>query len=137
MLDAQLWSGSIDHSIRVWDVGSGRCLGVLKGSTTGGVQSGFGHTDAVSCLELIPAATSSNPTDSTGGEAYIASGGGDGEVKLWRPNGEYVHSCSHGAFVTALKFFQDTYGGKSIVDYSYSDTFLFINYYYYFYSIFL
>ena len=118
LLDAQLWSGSIDHTIRVWDVGSGRCLGVLKGPTTttataGGVQAGFGHTDAVSCLELIPAVTSSSPTDTTSGgsEAYIASGGGDGEVKLWRPNGEFAHSCSHGAFVTALKFFQDTHGG--------------------------
>lgn len=105
-------------------MGSGRCLGVLRGSTSaavgavGGVNPNCGHTDAVACLELIPAPAPAAvggvtaPGDVSGAEAYIASGGGDGEVKLWRTNGEFVQSWSNGAFVTALKFFQDTYGGE-------------------------
>ena len=100
-LDSCLWSGSVDRTIRVWEVGTGKCLGVLTKA-----NGGNGHSEAVSCLTLIP------PT-SAGGDAYIASGGGDGDVKLWKTNGEYVHSCSHGVFITALNTFQDSMGGKT------------------------
>jgi WD40 repeat protein len=53
----------------------------------------------------------SPPTSTTTSEAYIASGGSDGDVKLWKPSGEWVCSCNHGAIVTALKTFRDDYGG--------------------------
>lgn len=105
-VDGQLWSGSTDYSIRVWEIGSGRCLGVLKGATAAN-PAGTGHTNAVSCLALLPAAE--------GGEPYIASGGFDGEVKIWRTNGEFAHSCSHGAMVTCLSVFQDALGGVPLL----------------------
>lgn len=43
-----LWSGSSDRTIRVWELNTGRCVGVLNGASGG-------HTEAVSCLEFIPA----------------------------------------------------------------------------------
>lgn len=47
-----------------------------------------------------------------GGEiAYIASGGIDGEVKLWTINGENVGSWSHHQIVTTIKSFKDDLGG--------------------------
>ncbi len=98
--ESYLWSGSVDRTLRVWEVGTGKCLGVLSGA-----NGGPGHKDAISCLEFVPAAAPSN-------EAYIASGGGEGDVKLWKTNGEFVHSCSHTSFVTALKTWQDSLGGK-------------------------
>ncbi len=87
--------------MRVWDVGTGKCIGVL--SATGG---GHGHKDAVSCMELIPATA-------PGSDTYIATGAGDGEVKLWKTNGEFVHTVTHSSFVTALRTFQDTLGGDT------------------------
>ena len=43
----------------------------------------------------------------------MASGGIDGEVKLWNTNGENVGSWSHMQIITALKSFKDDIGGKS------------------------
>ena len=43
----------------------------------------------VTCLELIVATSPTQP------EPFIASGCGDGEVKIWRPNGEFAASCPH------------------------------------------
>lgn len=43
-----LWSGSTDRTIRVWEIATGRCMGALNVATGG-------HTEAVSCLEYIPA----------------------------------------------------------------------------------
>jgi WD40 repeat protein len=101
--ESYLWSGSVDQTIRVWEVGSGKCLGVLSGAA-----GGSGHKDAISCLEIIPAVAPSM-------DAYIASGGGEGDVKLWKTNGEFVHSCSHRSFITALRVFQDIMGGIQVL----------------------
>lgn len=157
-VESRLWSGSADRTIRVWEISSGQCLGVLtsygvnnnnnnssssssngmggssisglgssinpagitSGAASGNVNVGFGHTDAVSCLEFLPFSSSSSSSAAPGNtapsgqgseESYIASGGADGELKLWRTNGEFVHSISHGSFITAMKHFQDDYGG--------------------------
>lgn len=105
-LDGQLWSGSLDFNIRVWEIGTGRCLGTLRGPSATN-PAGTGHTNAVSCLALLPGAE--------GGETYIASGGLDGDVKLWRTNGEFAHSCNQGMSVTCLGVFQDTVGGVPLL----------------------
>ena len=48
-----------------------------------------------------------------GGEvAYIASGGIDGEVKLWTINGENVGSWAHYQIITTIKAFKDDLGGE-------------------------
>jgi hypothetical protein len=49
----------------------------------------------------------------TVGDSYIASGGIDGEVKLWTVNGENVGSWSHKSIVSSLKVFKDDLGGWS------------------------
>ena len=52
-----------------------------------------------------------------GGEvAYIASGGIDGEVKLWTINGENVGSWSHYQIITTIKAFKDDLGGEFSFD---------------------
>ena len=107
-----LWSSSLDCTIRVWDLNTSKCVGVLN-STNGG------HSCAVSCLVMIPSATPSatgsaaSPAPSTG---YIASGSVDSEVKLWLPTGELAWTGVHaadksGIGVTALHVFQDLHGG--------------------------
>lgn len=88
----------------MWEVASGRCLGALTSS-----NNGKGHTGPVSCLVLTPAGPQN--------ELHIASGSSDQEVKLWKPNGEFVHSVSHSAWVTALCPFQDTHGGKTFISF--------------------
>ena len=54
----------------------------------------------------------------TVGDSYIASGGIDGEVKLWTTNGENVGSWSHKSIVSALKVFKDDLGGTWIPFYT-------------------
>ena len=95
-----LWSGSVDYTIRVWDLSTGKCAATL--SALGG---GSGHTDAVTCMEYIP---------NMGGEPLIASGSADRTVKIWNPNGGALHhTCTHSSVVTALKAFRDTHGGNN------------------------
>lgn len=96
-VDTHLWSGSVDATVRVWDLSSGSCLGVL--SSLGAGQQG--HTDAVTCLEYVPG----------GPEPLMASGGADGAVKIWNANGGFVLSVMHTTVVTSLLAFKDSLGG--------------------------
>ena len=96
-----LWSGSFDATLRVWEMATGRCAGCIGA----GPGNANGHTQAVVCLEII---TTTGPD----AESYVASGGADGDVRLWKTNGEFVHSCSHGTPVTSLRCFQDIFGGQ-------------------------
>lgn len=96
-LDKLLWSGSLDNTIRVWDLGTNKCIGILSSSTNG-------HNGSITCLCHLSGA-------GMGNENFIVSGGTDCEVKLWKPNGEFVHSCSHSTCVTAICPFQDAIGG--------------------------
>ena len=61
-------SGSVDHTIRLWEVETGRMLKILRG-----------HTDAVRCLAFSP-----------DGE-LLASGSTDRTIRLWNvKTGEYI-----------------------------------------------
>jgi WD40 repeat protein len=95
-VDTHLWSGSVDATVRVWDLSSGSCLGVLSS-----LGAGQGHADAVTCLEYIPG----------GPEPLMASGGADGAVKIWNANGGFVLSVMHTTVVTSLLTFKDSLGG--------------------------
>lgn len=98
VVGALLWSGSVDSTLRVWDLASGKCLATLAAA-----NGGPGHTQAVTCLEFVP---------NTGAEPFIASGAADNAVKLWSTTGSLLHTVTHGAMVTSLKAFKDTLGGK-------------------------
>lgn len=98
-LGAFLWSGSVDSTLRVWDLASGKCLATLAAA-----HGGPGHTQAVTCLEFVPNA---------GAEPFIASGAADNAVKLWGTSGNLLHTVTHGAMVTSLKAFKDSLGGKN------------------------
>jgi WD40 repeat protein len=97
LVDKLLWSGSADQTIRVWDLGTNKCVGILSRSTKG-------HNGPITCLCHLYGAATVN-------ENYIVSGGADCEVKLWKPTGEFVFSCNHSTCVTALSPFQDEMGG--------------------------
>jgi WD40 repeat protein len=96
----------MDSTLRVWDLSSGKCMGVLSALNGGG-----GHVDAVTCLEYMPPDVGSqNPMAQ---QAYVASGGADGAVKLWSTTGTPVHSCMHTSMVTTMKTFKDSNGGAT------------------------
>lgn len=114
-----LWSSSLDATIRVWDLNSMKCVGILNSTSNG-------HNAAVSAMVLIPPPINQNinaiglqtltpPPTHTG---YMASGSMDGEVRLWSLNGELLWTGTHvteetpGVGVTALHVFQDLLGGK-------------------------
>jgi WD40 repeat protein len=61
-------SGSVDHTIRIWELETGRMLRILRG-----------HTDAVRCLTFSPDGQ------------MLASGSTDRTIRLWNPKtGEFV-----------------------------------------------
>eukprot|EP01006_Ploeotia_vitrea_P011692 TRINITY_DN31082_c0_g1_i2.p1 TRINITY_DN31082_c0_g1~~TRINITY_DN31082_c0_g1_i2.p1 ORF type:complete len:384 (+),score=-17.56 TRINITY_DN31082_c0_g1_i2:80-1231(+) len=114
--DTYLWSGSIDTTIRVWDLNTLKCVCTLT-STNGG------HTSPISCLVAIPPSTPSQqpntqaPANTSG---YIASGSLDGDVKIWSLSGELVWSGGHiaegtGVGITSLHVFQDLLGGQQVL----------------------
>jgi len=103
--DTSLWSGSLDNTIRCWDVGSGSCFGVL--SASGG---GHGHSGAVTCMLLIPPLPTAQIP-----ETYVASAGMDKQLKLWKTNGEFVHEIAHQNAIMAMSLFQDDKGGIPVV----------------------
>lgn len=59
------------------------------------------HKAPVATLEVVPCAD---------GE-YIASGSADGELKLWKNNGEFAWNGSHKGVINCLRAFKDELGG--------------------------
>ena len=85
--------------MKVWEIGSGRCQ-----ATRGSLDNG--HYDSVTCLELVPLGVVPDQ------DAYIVSGGADGNVMYWTASSaEQLVCVFEGASVTAVKLFRDTLGG--------------------------
>lgn len=59
------------------------------------------HKAPVATLEVVHCAD---------GE-YIASGSADGELKLWKNNGEFAWNGSHNGVINCLRAFKDELGG--------------------------
>eukprot|EP00607_Mallomonas_marina_P002352 CAMPEP_0182425288 /NCGR_PEP_ID=MMETSP1167-20130531/11656_1 /TAXON_ID=2988 /ORGANISM="Mallomonas Sp, Strain CCMP3275" /LENGTH=402 /DNA_ID=CAMNT_0024605825 /DNA_START=127 /DNA_END=1335 /DNA_ORIENTATION=+ len=103
LIGGNLWSGSIDRSLRCWDVATGVCVGVLT-------SSNGGHAEPITCLEKI--LMDDTPTAVT----YLASGGSDGEVVIWNTaTGTKEWNGSHGEVITSLLFTQDKAGNRLLV----------------------
>lgn len=92
-----LWSGSFDRTIRVWDLATQQCQGMLTCNEGG-------HTDPITCMALVPSAN----------EEFILSGGVDGFMKMWNPAGDRVWECDEGAVVSALYSAIDSFGRVKI-----------------------
>lgn len=98
--EAYLWTGSLDTTLRVWELSSGKCLAVLGLATESNA-----HKSPVAALELVACVD---------GE-YIASGSADGVLKLWRNNGEFAWSGSHSGVINCLRAFRDELGGDQML----------------------
>jgi len=80
LTDGRLASGSDDKSVRLWDVATRNCMGVLKG-----------HTDSVRALAALPG-------------SRLASGSEDKTIRVWdtRPaaaatDDGFAGTAGHGA----------------------------------------
>jgi len=81
-----LASGSMDRTIRLWQLDSGECIGVLEG-----------HTGAVSSLSLGVKSTN-----------LLASGSLDGTVRVWDLDSKTCQACLYGSSkVRAVRFAPD------------------------------
>lgn len=101
--ETKLWSASMDSTIRIWDIPSGRCDAILT-------KQNNGHNNAICCLKQIP---SFPPTN----QSYVASGGCDGTIKIWNMQGSHIFTIplGDGIFVTALEIFCDEIGGHPML----------------------
>ncbi|GMJ13611.1 hypothetical protein like AT5G24320 [Hibiscus trionum] len=84
-----LLSSSVDKTVRMWRVGSYRCLRV------------FSHSNYVTCIQF-------NPVD----DDYFISGSIDGKVRIWEISScQVVDWCDVGDIVTAVCYRLDGKGG--------------------------
>eukprot|EP01042_Synura_sphagnicola_P001911 gene1911-2255_t len=99
LIGTALWSGSMDRSIRCWDVGSGTCRGILT-------SANGGHKEPVTCMEVITMDDAST---------YVVSGGADAELIIWDMLGNKSWGGSQGGMVTCLRASQDTVGSRILL----------------------
>lgn len=91
----------MDSMIRIWDLQNGTCDKAISAVNDG-------HKSAVCCLKAIPPIPPVN-------QQFIASGGCDGNLKIWKLDGTCVFTLPIGeVFVTALEVFIDEMGGKLV-----------------------
>ncbi|WCJ26578.1 Transducin/WD40 repeat-like superfamily protein [Euphorbia peplus] len=84
-----LLSSSIDHTVRLWQVGCNRC------------QRVFSHNNYVTCVDF-------NPVD----DNYFISGSIDGKVRIWEVDGcQVVDYTILREIVTAVCYYPDGKGG--------------------------
>lgn len=79
-----LASGSFDHTLKIWDVATGRLA-----------RTAGEHGEAIVAV------------DARRGDGMIASGGDDATIRLWRSNGDAVRTLDAGQFVDAIAFSAD------------------------------
>lgn len=100
VIDQLLWSSSVDHSIRLWDLSNnGECKYLITRETVANGNP-VGHTSAVTGL-----LTFNMPN---GGGTFVLSSSLDGTIKAWNgTNGECVASEAHGEGVVSMALSED------------------------------
>ena len=79
-----LASGSFDHTLKIWDVASGRLL-----------RTAGEHMEAIVGV------------DARRGDGMIVTGGDDATLRFWRSNGDPLRTFAAGQFVDAVAFSAD------------------------------
>ncbi|WP_293990946.1 WD40 repeat domain-containing protein [Sphingomonas sp.] len=79
-----LASGSFDHSLKIWDVASGRLI-----------RTAGEHGEAIVGVDVRR------------GDGMIASGGDDAKLRLWHSTGDPIRTLDAGQFVDAVAFSTD------------------------------
>lgn len=99
---ALLWSSSKDTTIRVWNLESMTCVGVIG-------SAGGGHTDEVTCM-VGPLAVEGDAVQ------YMVTGSSDTTLRVWNAaTGGKVHDCKSFARVTALAAFPTSPAGPLLL----------------------
>uniref|UniRef100_A0A6U5LIP5 C3H1-type domain-containing protein n=1 Tax=Corethron hystrix TaxID=216773 RepID=A0A6U5LIP5_9STRA len=94
-----LWSGSEDHSIRMWDMSKGSCGKVIAGGSEG-------HSGPVTSLLAWG-------SEKLG--AFVFSSSLDGTIKAWDPAGKMLKMESHGDGVMTIVTTTDEAGNPLLV----------------------
>lgn len=111
-----VWSGSVDESIRLWDVTDGSCKHLITRDTPGSsnpqphggaaAASGIGHSGAVTALL---------PLESQAGN-FVLSSSLDGTIKAWNSsNGECMASEGHREGVVTMALSSDLKGNPLLL----------------------
>lgn len=80
----QLWTGSDDHTIRVWDVGTGDCLQVLSGHSGSVLSLTLTTTSAIAGTD----AGGGSDDSQRGPRTIVMSSSEDGSIRVWAATGD-------------------------------------------------
>lgn len=112
-----LWSGSIDETIRLWDLTNGECKYLITRDAQGNKPLQSGVSGAVSGVGVghTAAVTSILPFESPAGN-FVLSSSLDGTVKAWNgTNGECMASETHGDGVISMALSSDLKGNPLLL----------------------
>jgi len=93
-----LWSSSIDRTMRLWDLESGKCQYLISADTKNATGNVVGHTDAITSMLVWDGKEHGN---------FVLSASLDGSVKAWSANAECVASETHGQGVVSISLVND------------------------------
>jgi WD40 repeat protein len=105
--DNKLWTASTDQTLRIWNPATSQCERLMT-CTHDAAGNASGHTEAITCLILLP------PTQQQQ-VAHIASGGLDGNMCIWSTTGDFVHQASHDSEVMCMATFYSDPNGIPLI----------------------
>jgi len=100
MVDAHLWSCSLDGCIRIWDPAAGECKHVV-------LARNGGHEAPITCMSLSLAEQD--------GTKYVLTSSLDETVRAWDSGANCMMQETHGQAVMSVNMIEDTGGNKLIL----------------------